>query len=181
MNTPTLIHDVSDILLRDLQALSDELRQVPEAHLWTPLPGIINPVGTLSHHLCGNLRYFVGALLGGDGYQRNREDEFEARGLTRDALVEEVLATRDAVAAALSRLDAAQLQDEMPDPPPQHRGRTVGYFLVQLCCHLSRHRGQLNYLRRILEGRADGTTGADISSGPPLDPAAQQPSTTRGA
>lgn len=28
-----------------------------------------------------------------------------------------------------------------------------GYFLVQLCCHLSRHRGQLNYLRRILEGR----------------------------
>ncbi len=41
--------------------------------------------------------------------------------------------------------------DPMPDPPEQHKGRTIAFFLVQLCCHLSRHRGQLNYIRRILE------------------------------
>jgi hypothetical protein len=152
MTSSTLIRDVADILDRDLQALADELSEVPEAHLWAPLPGIINPVGTLSHHLCGNLRYFVGALLGGDGYVRDRDDEFGARGLTREALVAEVLATRAAVADALGRLDTSRLNDLMPDPPPQHRGRTIGFFLVQLCCHLSRHRGQLNYLRRILGG-----------------------------
>lgn len=164
MTTPTLIHDVSDILLRDLQALADELGQIPEAYLWTPLPGIINPVGTLSHHLCGNLRHFVGAVLGDDGYQRNRDDEFGARGLTREALIAEVHETRAAVEAALGRLDAARLHDEMPDPPPQHRGRTISYFLVQLCCHLSRHRGQLNYLRRILEGR-DGAGVPGLGTG----------------
>lgn len=158
MTTPALIHDVSDILLRDLQALADELALVPESALWTPLPGIINPIGTLSHHLCGNLRYFVGAALGGDGYHRDRDNEFSERGLTRDQLIAEVHATRDAVAAALGRLDSARLDDPMPDPPPQHRGRSIGYYLVQLCCHLSRHRGQLNYLRRILEGGA-GTDG----------------------
>ena len=75
--------------------------------------------------------------------------------------------TRAAVAAALGRLDAARLQDEMPDPPPQHRGRTIGYFLVQLCCHLSRHRGQLNYLRRILEGRDEaGVPGPGTGRAP---------------
>jgi hypothetical protein len=38
----------------------------------------------------------------------------------------------------------------MPVTPPQHKGRTIGYFLIQLVAHFQRHRGQLNYLRRML-------------------------------
>lgn len=151
----TLLQDVREILMRDLAEMERELSGIPEEHLWKPLPGIINPVGTLSHHLCGNLRHFVGAVLGGDGYLRDREDEFAARGLGKDELLEEIRVTREAVGAALGSLDAARLGEPMPDTPPQHKGRSIGFFLVQLCCHLSRHRGQLNYLRRILQGSQD--------------------------
>ena len=150
-----LLQDVREILMRDLADMEREVSGIPEEHLWKPLPGIINPVGTLSHHLCGNLRHFVGAVMGGDGYQRHREDEFAARGLDRDELLEEIRVTREAVGAALMAFDPARLGEPMPDTPPQHKGRSIGFFLVQLCCHLSRHRGQLNYLRRILQGAGD--------------------------
>jgi hypothetical protein len=150
-----LLHDAREILMRDLADMEREVSGIPEEHLWKPLPGIINPVGTLSHHLCGNLRHFVGAVLGGDGYQRHREDEFAARGMGRDELLEEIRVTREAVDAALAAFDPVRLGEPMPDTPPQHKGRSIGFFLVQLCCHLSRHRGQLNYLRRILQGGGD--------------------------
>lgn len=147
-----LTEDIREILLRDLADMMVEISAIPEEHLWRAMPGIINPVGTLSHHLCGNLRHFVGAVLGNDGYLRERDDEFAARGLSKKMLMEEIQATCAAVNLALTNFDAARLSEPMPDPPPQHKGRTIGFFLVQLCCHLSRHRGQLNYLRRILAG-----------------------------
>jgi uncharacterized damage-inducible protein DinB len=147
-----LTEDIREIILRDLADMASEVEAVPEEHLWTAVPGIINPVGTLSHHLCGNLRHFVGAVLGNDGYARDRADEFDARDLTKNALLDEIQATIEAVNKALSSFDPARLSEPMPDTPPQHKGRTIGFFLVQLCCHLSRHRGQLNYLRRILAG-----------------------------
>jgi hypothetical protein len=148
-----LVADIREILLRDLRDMADEITAIPEEHLWTPMPGIINPVGTLSHHLCGNLRHFVGAVLGVDGFIRDRADEFDTRGLSKAALVEEIEMTRTAVDTALSQLDPARISDAMADTPPQHRGRSIGFMLVQLCCHLSRHRGQLNYLRRMLAGQ----------------------------
>ena len=148
-----LVEDVREILIRDLRDMAEEVAAIPDEHLWVPMPGIINPVGTLSHHLCGNLRHFVGAVLGGDGYIRDRSDEFEARGSTKSMLVAEIEITRQAVDAALAGLDPSRLSQPMADTPPQHRGRSIGFFLVQLCCHLSRHRGQLNYLRRILAGQ----------------------------
>lgn len=148
-----LATDVREILLRDLQALAEEVVQTPEEHLWEKLEGMPNPVGTLAWHLCGNLRHFVGAGLGADGYLRSRDAEFSLRGLGRQDLLDEIEATRRAVDAALRDLPAERLAEPMPITPPQHEGRTVGFFLVQLCCHLSRHRGQLNAVRRALAAR----------------------------
>ena len=148
-----LATDVREILLRDLQALAEEVAQTPEEHLWEELEGMPNPVGTLAWHLCGNLRHFVGAGLGADGYLRRRDAEFSLRGLARQDLLNEIEATRRAVDAALRDLPAERLAEPMPITPPQHAGRTVGFFLVQLCCHLSRHRGQLNAVRRTLAAR----------------------------
>ncbi|MEY3052339.1 MAG: hypothetical protein RLY31_2124 [Bacteroidota bacterium] len=147
-----LIQDVRHMLNRDLLAMAEELTAIPDEHLWRPLPGVINPVGTLSLHICGNLRHFIGALLGGDGYVRDREEEFHARNLPKEELLRRIEETRSAVSAALETLPQHRLQDPMPAPPPQHEGRSIAFFLVQLCCHTSRHQGQLNYLRRILAG-----------------------------
>ncbi|MDB4587656.1 sulfotransferase domain-containing protein [bacterium] len=142
--------DVSHILVRDLQDLAAEIRSTPAEDLWRTLPGVTNSVGTLAWHMCGNLRHFIGAVLGGDGYVRQREAEFTTTGLTHDELVAEIESTAAAVAVALDGLDPNRLAEEMPVTPPQHKGRTIGYFLIQLVAHFQRHRGQLNYLRRML-------------------------------
>ena len=145
--------DISEILVRDLHVMAEEVRKTPEDRLWVAHEGVTNSVGTLAWHLCGNLRHFIGAVLGEDGYVRQREAEFTDRGLSHDALVAEIEATAAAVEKALSSLDSARLSEEMPVTPPQHAGRTIGFFLIQLVCHFQRHRGQLDYLRRILEAK----------------------------
>ena len=48
------------------------------------------------------------------------------------------------------RISSDTLDDHMPEPPPQHTGRSIRFFLLQLSCHFSRHSGQLDYLRRML-------------------------------
>lgn len=145
-----LIDHTREIIIRELKSLHQELEETPEDHLWRTLPGIINSVGTLSHHICGNLRHFIGEKLGGDGYVRDIVDEFKNHQLTKKELLEEVILTIAAVNASLEKLNRDRIQDRMPEPPPHHEGRSIGFFLIQLCCHLSRHKGQLNYIRRIL-------------------------------
>ncbi|MFM7154524.1 MAG: hypothetical protein ACKOZV_10415 [Bacteroidota bacterium] len=58
----TLISDVKHILVRDLNAMAGEVADTPDEYLWEALPGVINPVGTLALHICGNLRHFIGAV-----------------------------------------------------------------------------------------------------------------------
>jgi hypothetical protein len=145
------IKDIREIIVRDLNHLKEEVHKTKTELLWEPLPGIINPVGTLAFHLCGNLRHFIGAVLGKDGYVRDREAEFSKKYFSKEELVAHIDATIVAVSDSLSLLKEEDLHREMPDTPPQHKGRSIGFFLIQLCCHLSRHRGQLDYLRRIRE------------------------------
>lgn len=151
---PFLPADVAIILDRDLGVMAAEVAATPEADLWRILPGINNSVGNLCLHLCGNLRHFIGAVLGSDAYVRDLEGEFKKRGIPREALLAEIKATRQAVNTALAGMDPARLTEPMPKAPPHHQGRSVGFFLIQLCCHFSRHEGQMNYLRRILAGES---------------------------
>jgi uncharacterized damage-inducible protein DinB len=142
--------DIAQILTRDLGTLAEEVRATPDELLWKSASGVTNSVGTLTYHLCGNLRHFIGSILGNSGYVRNRDAEFAHQPLSKDTLLAEIELTITDVNNALSKLTAEDLTREMPDTPPHHKGRSVGYFLIQLCCHFARHSGQLNYLRRML-------------------------------
>ncbi len=151
-NEFSLIETTKEILIHELKSLYLEVEEIQDEHLWKTLPGIINSAGTLSHHICGNLRHFIGEKLGKNGYVRNINDEFQNHQLTKEELLNELKSTISAVETALENLGVDRIHDRMPQPPPQHEGRSIGFFLVQLCCHLSRHKGQLNYIRRILAG-----------------------------
>lgn len=148
------INDIEEILVRDLLVMKEEVLKTSQENLWEAENGIINSVGTLAYHLCGNLRHFIGAVLGNDGYVRDREAEFGRKGFPKEELLQVIDDTVDAVRKSLSQLTREDLERPMPDTPPQHKGRTIGFFLIQLCCHLSRHRGQLDYLRRIKEAQS---------------------------
>ena len=113
----SLPHDVAHILARDLRSFARDLESMPERDLWRTLPGVKNPVGSLAWHVCGNLRHFIGALLGGDGYVRQRDTEFSARP-TKAELLAELEITASVVERVLADLPPARLAEEMPAPPP---------------------------------------------------------------
>jgi hypothetical protein len=147
---PPELESLRHILTRDLQVLAKEVLATPDDVLWSTMDGVTNSVGTLSVHLCGNLRHFVGHLLGQDGYIRNRDMEFAGTPIPKQEVLLEIENTRAAVDQALLHFDPDILDDPMPSPPAHHEGRSVRFFLMQLTCHLSRHSGQVNYLRRVL-------------------------------
>jgi hypothetical protein len=149
----------SFLITRELRGFAREIELFPdEEQIWQTVPGISNSAGTLALHVCGNLQHFVGAILGGTGYVRDRPFEFAARGLSRDHLLAEIERTLEVVTSILPGLSEEVVSAPYPDVlgglrPP------AGLFLHHLACHLSHHLGQAGYLRRALTGenRSSGT------------------------
>ena len=147
------------IITRDLKALQREVAAYPDdASLWRVEPGITNPGGTLTLHLAGNFQYFIGALLGGTGYVRDRNAEFSRRGVSRDELKQEIEAALKAVEGGLASITDADLERPYPQPVGGVSLAT-GDFLIHLAVHLGYHLGQVDYHRRLVTG-ADRTVGA---------------------
>jgi hypothetical protein len=154
MPTDPLTQDLSTLFLRDLDGLRREIELYPDdAAPWTEIPGLPNRGGTLALHLAGNLRHFVGGILGGSGYVRDRDLEFSARGVPRAELLDKVAAARQEVEAALASLDPVRLDSDYPLP---HGGRIIStrLYLMHLAMHLVYHLGQIDYHRRAATGDA---------------------------
>lgn len=147
----TFTENIRQIQVRDLEAMAKEIEEIEEQFLWVQIPGIINPVGVLAMHICGNLKFFIGTCLGNSGYLRDREKEFSISKISKEEILKEIYETISIVDKVLLSFPIERLQNEMPSPPNEHKGRTIEFFLIQLCCHLSRHRGQLNYISRIVK------------------------------
>jgi len=70
----TIQMELAELFRRDITKVLLELRAFPdEAELWRTLPGVSNSAGNLVLCLEGNLREYVGRLLGGVAYERRRE------------------------------------------------------------------------------------------------------------
>ena len=164
---PDLTSLVRVQMVRELEGFVREIEAFPDdASVWAVVPGVTNSAGTLAQHVCGNLQHFVGRVLGGSSYVRDREREFSAREASRSALVAELRKTAEVVADALGRLPATQLDAVYPEPLAGHTVNTA-QFLVHLGAHLAFHLGQAGYLRRV-------ATGSNSSVGPlPLSSIAQ--------
>jgi len=149
---------ISLLLTRELSTFSRELELFQdEALIWATAPGVSNSAGTLTLHVCGNLQYYVGAVLGNTGYVRDRDLEFSARDIPRSLLQTNLAGTAEVVRTVLTDLPDQKLRAEYPDILGGPRLPT-GLFLLHLTTHLAFHLGQAGYLRRIL-------TGANESSG----------------
>jgi uncharacterized damage-inducible protein DinB len=151
--------DVRRLLTRELEAFAREVEFFPDDDtLWRTVPGVANSAGNLALHACGNLRHFVGGVLGASGYARNREAEFATRSGRREDLARQLRETAGLVSEALARLP----REVLAAPYPQsHDGVQLrcDTFLLHLCTHLAFHLGQAGYLRRALTGDAR-TSGA---------------------
>ena len=157
------------MMIRELEAFRREIELFPDDELlWKTAPGVTNSAGNLALHICGNLQYFLGAVIGGNGYVRDRDAEFGRRNGTRAELASELTKTIGVVDKVLARDDTSWLDETFPSVPNNMKvqGRT---FLLHLATHLAFHLGQAGYLRRIV-------TGDPTSAGPlPLTPLGQLP------
>jgi len=147
MNT---LGDLKKIFERDLDQLAQEISAYSnESDLWVVKGEIKNSAGNLCLHLCGNLQHFVGKVLGGTDYVRNREAEFADKHIPRATLLKEIATTKKVVSDVLHNMSPAQLDQTYP---VQVFGEpmTTGFFLIHLATHLTYHRGQINYHRRLL-------------------------------
>lgn len=138
---------------KDLNALIQEINLCDEqTHLWTVLPGITNSIGNLAQHLIGNLNHFIGATLGNSGYVRNRSAEFEERYFTKEELIEQLGTTSTLVVQVIHSLTPEQLKAVYPYEPYGYP-MSCEHMILKLSNHLGYHLGQINYLRRILNGK----------------------------
>jgi uncharacterized damage-inducible protein DinB len=139
------------IFERDLHKLEEEIKKYTnESTLWKIEGDIKNAAGNLCLHLCGNLQHYIGHILGHIAYQRNRDNEFSAKDISKDRLIAEIQKTRHSVTSTLKSLDTRSLSNEYPDKVFDHT-MTTTYFLIHLASHLNYHLGQVNYHRRLLE------------------------------
>jgi hypothetical protein len=141
---------LSEIYERDLNKLKDEIDQFSdESQLWQTRGDITNSAGNLCLHLTGNLKHFIGAVIGDSGYIRDRDSEFASRGISKQMLLVDVDSTRDIVASTFARLNDDELAKTYPIEVYGHP-MTTAFFLTSLTTHFNYHLGQINYLRRFL-------------------------------
>ena len=156
--------DFARSLVRELEGFKRELAQFPDDDtVWNTTTGITNSAGNLALHLAGNLQYFIGSVLGGTGYARNRDAEFGRRSGSRDEIYRELDAAIAVVRRVLPSIPAETLAAEFPEPVMGVKFRT-STFLVHLCAHAGFHLGQAGYLRRVITG--DATSSGPIPLGP---------------
>jgi hypothetical protein len=155
----SFVKSLASLFARDLTKMVEQLRAFPnDAAVWETPPGIVNSAGTLTVHIDGNLREFVGRQLGELSYTRDRPAEFSTRGIPRDELIGRLSELSQLIPPIIEKLSESQIEATYPvvvfDAPIQTRE-----FLLHLYGHLNWHRGQLDYLSRIV-GHSSSTSAS---------------------
>jgi uncharacterized damage-inducible protein DinB len=137
------------------------LRQLEAADIWWRGNEASNSIGNLVLHLCGNVRQWIGAGVGGAADVRDRPAEFARReGLTRDELIAHLEGTLADVDATLARVTPEQLHQ-----PRRIQGvdTTVMGAIYHVVEHFSGHVGQIVMLGKLRLGKDLGfwAIGAD--------------------
>ncbi|MDX1700202.1 MAG: DinB family protein [Melioribacteraceae bacterium] len=147
-----MIQSIKNLFERDLNKLINEINKFPdEKQIWLVLGGVNNSPGNLSLHICGNLKHFIGSVLGNTGYKRERDKEFSLKNVPRKEVISNIEETREIVLKVFENLEHDILSEKYPINVFD-REMTVEYFLIHLHSHLNYHMGQINYLRRVIIG-----------------------------
>ena len=145
-----MVAELKELFERDLTQLEKEIDLYKkEEDLWLLPEGISNTGGNLCLHIAGNLQHFIGHVLGGTHYKRNREAEFEDKEVPSSIILGEVSEAKKVVSETLDKLTVEQLEKIYPIEVFK-RPMSTKFFLLHLSGHLMYHLGQVNYHRRLL-------------------------------
>lgn len=151
----TIIESIRAEYLRYKALAEAAMAQLGEAELSVPGPNSGNSIAVICWHVAGNLRSRFTDFLTSDGEKpwRQREEEFQARTVTRTVLLDKWEQGWDTLLGTLANLTDEQLQLSVTI-----RGRPllVHEALHRSLAHTSYHVGQIVYLAKSLRG-ADWT------------------------
>jgi uncharacterized damage-inducible protein DinB len=136
--------DFSRCFLHLASRVDRAVHSLPEDKLWVKPFAYGNSVGHLVLHLTGNLNHYVGTLIAGTGYVRDRPREFTET--DHPAAAELLKRFHEAIALvvrSLESLDDQSLTQPITDQLPIET--RLGLFLV-CAAHLNNHVGQMSYL-----------------------------------
>lgn len=142
--------ELKELFERDIDRAIAELKAYKkEEDLWLLSGEISNTAGNLFLHICGNLRHFIGSVLGKSGYIRRREDEFGLKDVKKSEIIAELKTTKKVVGEVLAELSDEALHETFPINV-FGKEMSTEFFLIHLYGHLNYHLGQVNYHRRLL-------------------------------
>ena len=123
------------------------IAQLDDADLSTTDSSGSNSIAMICWHIAGNLRSRFTDFLTSDGEKpwRHRDDEFDERSVTREALLEQWDAGWDVLLHALGSLTDEQIHSTVVI---RRQTLTVHEALCRSLAHLSYHVGQIVYIAK---------------------------------
>ena len=122
-----------------------------EEQLWQRPNDACHSIANLQLHLTGNVRQWINSGLGNDAFERNRPDEFAARGgLSREERQVGLRTVVDRACEVIESLSATQLLSEFDIQSRKVSGLTAVFHVVE---HFSLHTGQIVLQVKWLTGR----------------------------
>jgi uncharacterized damage-inducible protein DinB len=147
----TFIDSIRSEYLRYKALAEAAIDQLPEDTLSVEGPDGGNSIAVICWHISGNLRSRFTDFLTSDGEKpwRNRDEEFAARTVSREALLAKWNLGWDALLGALASLSDEQLQQTVTirSQPLQ-----VQEALHRSLAHLAYHVGQIVYIAKSMRG-----------------------------
>ena len=133
----------------------------PEALDWRPLPaievepgadkaeGTTNSLAVLAAHIAGAEHFWIGEIVGGHPPSRDRDAEFEVRGLGAAELVARLEQVAAETAEVFARLQAKDLEGTR-----EARGRTVPvrWCILHIVDHTALHLGHMQLTYQLWKG-----------------------------
>jgi uncharacterized damage-inducible protein DinB len=148
---PELFVDYSAIKLRQMSTQIEAcLGRLTDEQIWTRGAAHENSVGNLVLHLCGNMRQWMIAGVGGEKDVRDRDAEFSAKGgIPGSELVARLKSTVEEALAVLDNVTAKRLMDQIN---PQNYEVSVLEAIYQVVGHFQLHTGQIIFATKIYSG-----------------------------
>jgi uncharacterized damage-inducible protein DinB len=127
------------------------LEQLSDEEIWWRPNEASNSAGNLILHLCGNVRQWIVANLGGKEDVRDRDSEFAARGpIPRQALIKQLKTTVQEACAVLAQLPEAALHCNFTIQGLHVTGVVAVAHVVE---HFAYHTGQIIYVTKLKRGQ----------------------------
>jgi uncharacterized damage-inducible protein DinB len=126
----------------------------PEAMDWTPGPDM-NSLSVLVVHLSGAERYWVGDVVNGDSSNRNRDAEFQVKGLGAAQLKQQLKELESYEKTAFAAMDASELEEQRISPR-DGRQYAVAWALTHALEHTAIHVGHIQILIQLWKQKEPG-------------------------